>query len=241
MSGLGTDSVRWIPCDSRQRMDVSALGQQIERGPGARGQPFLVVGTAGRSARARSTRWRKSPGCAANRALVPCRRRLRRVGGQCSGGSRGLAWTGAGRFRRGGPHKWLYAPLEAGCVLVRNPRHLLDAFSYQPPYYNFDADAINYFDFGPQNSRGFRALKIWMAFQQAGRAGFCRRSPTTCVWPGMPSKLFGAHPEFEAVTQNLSICTFRYVPAACVRQYRIGGDRSASEPAEPGTAESGRD
>ena len=35
------------------------------------------------------------------------------------------------------PHKWLYAPLEAGCALVRNPEALRDAFSYHPPYYHF--------------------------------------------------------------------------------------------------------
>ena len=72
------------------------------------------------------------------------------------------------------PHKWLYAPLEAGCALVRNPRHLRDAFSYRPPYYNFDTEVINYFDLGPQNSRGFRALKVWLALRQAGREGYLR-------------------------------------------------------------------
>ena len=53
------------------------------------------------------------------------------------------------------PHKWLYAPLEAGCALVRNRDKLRDAFSYHPPYYHFETEAINYYDLGPQNSRGF--------------------------------------------------------------------------------------
>ena len=72
------------------------------------------------------------------------------------------------------PHKWLYAPLEAGCALVRDPDALRNAFSYHPPYYSFDVEATNYYDLGPQNSRGFRALKIWLAFQQAGAAA-CRQ------------------------------------------------------------------
>ena len=59
------------------------------------------------------------------------------------------------------PHKWLYAPVEAGCLLVRNGQDLLNAFSYQPAYYNFQTDGINYFNFGPQNSRGFRAMSAW--------------------------------------------------------------------------------
>jgi hypothetical protein len=63
----------------------------------------------------------------------------------------------------------LYAPLEAGCVLVRRPDDLLRAFSYHPAYYHFDETAISYFDQGPQNSRGFRALKVWLALRQVGR------------------------------------------------------------------------
>jgi hypothetical protein len=58
----------------------------------------------------------------------------------------------------------LYAPLEAGCALVKGPKHLVDAFSYHPTYYHFDPQsdndaALNFVDYGPQNSRGFRALR----------------------------------------------------------------------------------
>ena len=70
------------------------------------------------------------------------------------------------------PHKWLYAPLEAGCVLVRDADKLRQAFSYHPAYYHFDDQVMNYFDYGPQNSRGFRALKVWLALRQVGRAGY---------------------------------------------------------------------
>ena len=70
------------------------------------------------------------------------------------------------------PHKWLYAPLEAGCVLVRDPEASAQRVFVSSAYYHFDEEAINYFDFGPQNSRGFRALKVWLAFQQAGASGY---------------------------------------------------------------------
>ncbi len=76
------------------------------------------------------------------------------------------------------PHKWLYSPLEAGCSLVKNPQHLLDAFSDHPSYYHFDSDpgdfALNFFDYGPQNSRGFRALKVWMSIRQVGFEWLCK-------------------------------------------------------------------
>src|SRR4029078_3406352 len=50
------------------------------------------------------------------------------------------------------PHKWLSAPLEAGCALVRDPTALRNAFSYPPPYYSFDVEAPNYYYLGHQNS-----------------------------------------------------------------------------------------
>ena len=70
------------------------------------------------------------------------------------------------------PHKWLYAPLEAGCALVRDPEALRAAFAYHPPYYHFEERATNYVDYGPQNSRGFRALKVWLALRHVGAAGY---------------------------------------------------------------------
>ena len=76
------------------------------------------------------------------------------------------------------PHKWLYAPLEAGCALVRDPNALRAAFSHHPSYYHFpDADQdpmVNFYELGPQNSRGFRALKVWLAFRQIGREGYTK-------------------------------------------------------------------
>lgn len=110
------------------------------------------------------------------------------------------------------PHKWLYAPLEAGCALVRNPAALRNAFSYHPTYYNFGVEATNYFDMGPQNSRGFRALKVWLALQQAGAAGYREMIRDDMALARYLYQLAAAHPELEAMTNHLSITTLRYVP-----------------------------
>ena len=110
------------------------------------------------------------------------------------------------------PHKWLYAPIEAGCALVRDISKLRDAFAYHPAYYHFGVEAINYFDLGPQNSRGFRALKVWLALQQAGRDGYVQMiSDDIRLSRAMFDRVAG-YPELEALTQGLSITTFRYVP-----------------------------
>ncbi len=52
------------------------------------------------------------------------------------------------------------------------PSTLRAAFAYHPPYYHFEERATNYVDYGPQNSRGFRALKVWLALRQVGAAGY---------------------------------------------------------------------
>ncbi len=110
------------------------------------------------------------------------------------------------------PHKWLYAPLEAGCALVREPELLLNAFSYHPSYYHFEEQATNYFELGMQNSRGFRALKVWMALRQAGRDGYLKMIGDDIRLAKHLHSLADAHPELEALSCGLSIATFRYVP-----------------------------
>jgi len=110
------------------------------------------------------------------------------------------------------PHKWLYAPLEAGCALVRDAEKLRRAFSYHPAYYHFDDQVVNYFDCGPQNSRGFRALKVWLAIRQVGCAGYLKMIGDDMLLARHLYQLLAHHPEFEATTQSLSITTFRYVP-----------------------------
>jgi glutamate/tyrosine decarboxylase-like PLP-dependent enzyme len=215
LSGLGTDCIRWIRCDSRGRMDVSILRECIERDTDAGDEPFLVVGTAG------------SVGTGAVDPLPEladlCRERklwfhvdgaYGGVAAKVPGTPTDLMGLALADSVAVDPHKWLYAPLEAGCALVRNASDLQNAFSYHPAYYNFDAEAINFFDWGPQNSRGFRALKVWLAFQQAGREGYVQTIADDINLAEHAFRLFGTHPEFEAVSRNLSICTFRYVPPA---------------------------
>jgi len=123
------------------------------------------------------------------------------------------------------PHKWLYAPLEAGCALVRDAEALRRAFSYHPAYYHFEERATNYVDFGPQNSRGFRALKVWLALRQAGASGYRRMIEEDIALSRAMADAVAAHPELELVTQDLSITTFRYLPA----DLRANGSQAARD------------
>jgi glutamate/tyrosine decarboxylase-like PLP-dependent enzyme len=72
--------------------------------------------------------------------------------------------------------------------------------------------AINYLDYGLQNSRGFRALKVWLALRQVGRQGYVDMIGDDIRLSRELFKLVSTEPELEPFTQNLSITTFRFVP-----------------------------
>ena len=78
------------------------------------------------------------------------------------------------------------------------------------PYFALEA---NYIDFGMQNSRGFRALKVWTALRQAGRDGYLKMIGDDIRLAQYLYSLVAAHSELEALSCGLSIVTCRYVPA----------------------------
>jgi glutamate/tyrosine decarboxylase-like PLP-dependent enzyme len=213
ISGLGTDCIRWIPCDGHGRIDLALLRECIARDHEAGDEPFLVVGTAGSvSTGAVDPLQELATLCAESGLWFHVDGAYGGIAAKVPGAPAELSGLALADSVAVDPHKWLYAPLEAGCALVRNSADLLNAFSYHPPYYHFETEAINFFDLGPQNSRGFRALKVWLAFQQAGREGYVNAIADDIALAEHAFGLFARHPEFEAVSRNLSICTFRYVP-----------------------------
>lgn len=225
--GHGSKSIRWIATDADNKMNNEILARTIEDDLKNGKKPFMVVGTAGDvstgvvdnlSGIAAICKtydlWFHIDGAyGAPAAVIPKLKKL--FAGMEEADSIALD-----------PHKWLYSPLEAGCTLVKNPQHLIDTYSSHPVYYNFgDADnesSLNYYEYGFQNSRGFRALKVWMALQQVGKSGYVGMINEDIEL----SELFFAeakkHPELEAVTQNLSITTLRYVPVG----YTVGDENS---------------
>jgi len=213
LGGLGTASIRWIPTDADLRMNVGALRRHIEADTAAGDVPFIVVGTAGSV----------STGAVDPLPEIGAICRAHGVWFHVDGAYGGFAAAVPGapddlRALRAAdsvavdPHKWLYAPLEAGCALVRHPDALRAAFAYHPPYYHFDEHATNYVDLGPQNSRGFRALKVWLALKHVGAAAYRTMIADDIRLSEAMAEAVGRHPELELTTQALSITTFRYVP-----------------------------
>jgi aromatic-L-amino-acid decarboxylase len=213
LAGLGTASIRWISTDAQLRMDVAALRRHIEADEAAGDVPCIVVGTAG------------SIGTGAVDPLPDISAVCRQHGAwfHVDGAYGGFAAAvpEAPDDLRGlssadsvavDPHKWLYAPLEVGCALVRDPERLRAAFAYYPPYYHFEERATNYVDYGPQNSRGFRALKVWLALRHVGAAAYRTMIADDIRLSRVMAESVNRHAELELTTQGLSITTFRYVP-----------------------------
>lgn len=218
--GLGTDATRAVPVDATLAMDVAALQRMIAADREAGRQPAIVVGTAG---------------TVSTGAIDPlpeiarlCRdeRLWFHVDG-AYGAPAALLPDAPDALRSGlpladsiavDPHKWLYAPLEAGCSLVRDPEKLHEAFVFHPPYYRFAGDEddppTNFHEWGPQNSRAFRALKVWMTIRQVGREGYERMLGDDVRLARLLFDMADRHDELEALTHSLSIATFRYVPPA---------------------------
>jgi len=211
--GIGTDAIRWIATDPEQRMDSSVLRRQIEEDFRLGHRPFLVVGTAGSvSTGAIDPLPEIAAICREHELWFHVDGAYGALAAQVPGSPASLRALSDADSVAVDPHKWLYAPLEAGCALVRDAEKLRNAFSYHPAYYHFDDQVVNYFDYGPQNSRGFRALKVWLALRQVGCAGYLRMIGDDMLLARHLHQLLARHPEFEATTQNLSITTFRYVP-----------------------------
>lgn len=217
LTGVGSNNIRWIPTDSSNVMNNQKLKESIQSDIAQGSRPVMVVGTAGDVSTGAVDDlkgiaqicndfglWFHVDGAyGIPAAVIP----------ELSPLFEGIAHADSIALD---PHKWLYSPLEAGCTLVKDPLNLMRAFSSHPEYYNFGNDEIgvskNYYEYGLQNSRGFRALKVWMALQQAGKSGYIKMIGDDIELSKYFYKLADEHKELIAVSQNLSITTLQYIP-----------------------------
>ncbi|HEX7305458.1 pyridoxal phosphate-dependent decarboxylase family protein [Lentzea sp.] len=173
--GVGLDNVRHIATDDRHRMDVSALRRAVEQDRRNGLRPWCVVATCGTVSTGSvdpldaiadlcsdEDLWLHVDG--AYGALFLLSEGMRELMGGCA---RADSITLD-------PHKLLYAPLEAGCLLVRDGAKLRDAYAFDSSYLTVAEDPLmtDYMDYGPQLSRSFKAFKVWSAVQAFGVEAF---------------------------------------------------------------------
>ncbi len=177
--GLGHAALQLVPCDGAQRMALDALQAAVARDRAAGAQPAAVIASAGTvntgavddlqavgALCRREGLWFHVDGCiGALLRIAPAHRHL--VAGIEAADSVALD-----------PHKWLHAPFDVGCALVRDAQAHHASFALHPAYLEQHArgvaGAAYLSDYGIELSRSFRALKVWMTLKEHGVEAFGR-------------------------------------------------------------------
>ena len=217
--GIGSEHVREVPVDGALRMRVEALETMIGEDLRAGHQPFCVAGTAG------------TVGTGAIDPLDSLADVAERHGlwfhvDASYGGFAALAPALRGKFSAFAradsialdPHKWLYLPLDCGCVLYRDQAAARATFAHDAEYTRVmdsgPAESFVYWEYGPELSRRFRALKVWMLLRAVG-LGPLREAvekDLACA-AALAERIDASHDLERMAPVELSIVCFRHVPA----------------------------
>lgn len=237
--GLGHACIRVIPCDADRRIDPPALRAAIAGDRRAGDRPLAVVASAGTvntgaidplaaiaDLCAEEGLWMHVDAAYGGPAIISTRYREE------------LAPLGRADSIGMDPHKWLYVPVEAGLCLVRDPAAMRATFSHVPAYLCTDGDPegvggpVWRSEFGFQQTRGFRALKVWACLRFHGINGYTRAIEHDIALAERLAAAVVAAPELElAARPGLSVVCFRIAGAngdlrtsAALRRLQLGGE-----------------
>jgi aromatic-L-amino-acid decarboxylase len=229
--GLGREQVRLLKTDERFRLDVRSLRERLASDINNGFRPFCIVATAG----------------AVNTGAVDPLNEIAEVAEEFGlwlhvdgayGALSALDETKralfAGIERADSvsldPHKWLYAPVDCGCLLFRDERNVKNVFSegeadYIKVHEQTDEESFAVWDYGIELSRRFRALKIWLMLRYYGVRRVAAAISKDNKLAAELSERVSAAEDFELLAPvELSICCFRYVPPALREQLAATDD-----------------
>ncbi|MGB9361283.1 MAG: pyridoxal-dependent decarboxylase, partial [Candidatus Sulfotelmatobacter sp.] len=214
--GLGRNALRALPTDSAFQVRLDALESSIADDKKNGIRPMCVVGIFGTT----------------NTGAVDDIRELRRIADRegmwlhvdaAYGGGMLLSheWPMHNRSLELAdsitidPHKWFYAPLDAGAVLVKDQRRLTASFGMKPSYltdeFDQDNERYQYYVHGFEQSRRFRSLKVWMSFKRYGARQIGEWIDNNVRQAKHLYSLAANHPEFEpASLPPMSAICIRY-------------------------------
>ncbi|SEL90955.1 pyridoxal phosphate-dependent decarboxylase family protein [Streptacidiphilus jiangxiensis] len=215
--GLGSRHLVTVPGDGAGRLDPLALRERIRADRAAGLVPFLVAGSAGTvNAGVVDDLGALSDVCAEEKLWL-------HVDGAYGAFGRldpEAAPRYAGLERADSlaldPHKWLGVPVDCGCLLVRDAEQLRGTFSLVPPYLRDDAaGGLGWFsEYGIEQTRPFRSLKVWATLAAAGRAGVVRDVSRCCGLARELGRMVAQAADLELLSPvETSIVAFRWAPA----------------------------
>lgn len=215
---LGRESVRLVKSKDDFTMDIRDLEKKLDEDIANGDIPFCVVGQVGSInvgaidpleeiagvCRERGLWFHADGACGAVGAMLPEKKSQ----------YRGLELADSVSLD---PHKWLYIPYECGCVLVREPEKLRRSFSIAAPYLRgvlpTDYTGLDYLSYGPQMSREFRALKLWMSLKYHGAEGYRKLLSQNIQCTEYLDQLVRNSKDFKALHKpNLFMYCFQFAP-----------------------------
>lgn len=216
MLGLGERNVRQVRTNGRLQIDLTHLEQLVREDRAAGAIPFCVVANAGTTATGavdpiaaladfaeREGLWlHVDAAYGGMAALAPSARHL-------------LEGIGRADSVALDPHKWMYLPMGCGCVLYRDPATARAAFSHSAEYtrtIGLERDeAFAFWDYGPELSRPFRALEVWMLLKYVGARFLGEAIDHNIRCAKLLEKLVEESPDLEMLAPvELSVFCFRY-------------------------------
>jgi aromatic-L-amino-acid/L-tryptophan decarboxylase len=219
--GLGQAALRRVPSKDDFTIDVDALNAMLDADLANGKVPFAVIGHCGSInvgaiddldaladvAQRRNLWFHVDGACGALGAMLP----------ELRDAMRGMERADSVSFDA---HKWLGVPYEAACLLVRNADILHRTWTmeatYLLPSVANEYAGVNFFEYGPQLSRTWRALKIWMSLRYYGADGYREIFRRTIACAKHLHHLVQSSDDFEVVQPEpaLYIYAFRFAPAA---------------------------
>lgn len=237
--GLGKQHVRLVPSDDRFKLDVRELVRAIEKDKQSGFRPFCVIASAGTAATGAVDPLREIADVAseyglwfhidgaygAPAAMIPDQR----------ANFSGLELADSLSLD---PHKWLYTPVDCGCLLLHDPVAARKAFVTEADYIKVheegETESFAFWDHGVELSRRFRALKVWLTIKYYGSRRIAAAIKDDIAMAQYLARRVEAAPEFELLAPvELSICCFRSVPARFRNRLRaVTSDQHAAINAE---------
>ncbi|HET9308854.1 MAG TPA: aminotransferase class V-fold PLP-dependent enzyme [Candidatus Sulfotelmatobacter sp.] len=223
--GIGRDNLRLIPCDAEFRMITCELERQIVHDKAAGKIPLAVVASAG----------------TVNTGTIDPLREIAEIAHRHNAwfhvdGAYGALAAIAARSKFDGleladsvsldPHKWLYQPLDCGCLLYRSAEAAQQAFAHSGDYARvLSADPVEGFAFFEESlelSRRFRALKLWLSLRYHGFAAFRESIAKDLAQARRLADAIGSQPDLELLAPvELSAICFRHRGSAAPSEEKL--------------------
>jgi aromatic-L-amino-acid decarboxylase len=219
--GLGTDALRLVPVDGDYRMRSDVLAELLDSDRARGYQPFVVIASAGTAnTGAIDDLAELARFCQENELWMHVDAAFGGLAVLTPEFRPQLAAIAEAESVAFDFHKWLHVPYDAGCVLVRDKDAHRSAFAARPDYLASQAQGLAagepwYCDFGPEMSRGFRALKVWFSLKAYGAERYGELIARNCAQARRLGALIESQAEFELLARvSLNIVCFRYVSAS---------------------------